>query len=443
MKSKLKSTLPWIAATVLIGGCNHHEHDDPAPAGTTPVADFDATVAREWFDLLTATIKSEGLNPPEASRRIAYAGVAFYEGLVRGMEGYSSLGGQLNELPALPAAPAGRMHWPAAANAAVAMVLTDLFALAQPATLASISDKEAELETEFLTDLGNDADALDRSIQHGQAVGATILAWIDGDDYAVNNDCAYTPPAGDGLWVPTGSGNALEPCWGSLRTFTLATADECDPLPHPTFSKVGGSDFANEAQEVYDAVNGLTFTQESIARFWADGGGTLTPPGHWVSITGQILAQLDSPLDVAAEAYARVGLAAGDAFISCWHVKFLYNLLRPVSYIQDPTGPINDPSWNPIFPTPPFPEYTSGHSTVSGACARVLTDLFGTVAFTDLTHVTTLGLVRSFASFEAAADEAAISRLFAGIHYRSAIDNGVEGGECIGQLILDNVQFRN
>ena len=156
-----------------------------------------------------------------------------------------------------------------------------------------------------------------------------------------------------------------------------------------------------------------------------------------------MLELTDSHLDVAAEAYAKVGLAVADAFISCWHVKYVYNLLRPVTYIQDPTGPINDPSWNPIFPTPPFPEYTSGHSTQSGAVAKVLTDLFGAIPFTDETHVTSLGLVRSFANFDAAADEAAISRLYGGIHYRAAIDDGLEQGRCIGQLILDNIQFRN
>ena len=246
MKSKLLLALPWLAALTLAGGCNHHEHDDPAPLGTTPVADFDATTAREWFDFLFQAIDTENLNPPEASRKIAYAGVAFYEGLVGGMAGYSSLGGQLNELPALPSAPAGRLHWPAVANAAVAMVLTDLFA-GMTTTLTNITAKEAALEAQFAVELGSDTATLDRSIQHGQAVGATILAWIDGDNYAVNNDCAYTPPTGDGLWVPTGSGNALEPCWGMLRTFVLATADECDPLGHPPFSKVLGSDFANEA----------------------------------------------------------------------------------------------------------------------------------------------------------------------------------------------------
>ncbi|HVS17824.1 MAG TPA: vanadium-dependent haloperoxidase, partial [Planctomycetota bacterium] len=153
-------------------------------------------------------------------------------------------------------------------------------------------------------------------------------------------------------------------------------------------------------------------------------------------------------LDLTAEAMARVGIAVADAFISCWDLKYFYNLERPITFIQSASG-LNDPTWNTApgigggnIPTPPFPEHTSGHSVQSGAAAEVLTDCLGTVAFDDDAH-SALGLpARSFSSFHEAADEAAISRLYGGIHYMPAIERGVEQGRCIGNVINTQVQFR-
>jgi hypothetical protein len=438
-------TIQAIFGGMLLLACGAACRDSSNGAGavSAPVSSFDATTAREWFDLLTTSIDIEGLNPPEASRCIGYAGVTLYEALVGGMAGSRSLGGQLNELPPLPAPPAGLMYWPAAANAAVAQVLAELFVSASAPTLQAIQDKEAELEAEFVAT--TDAATLDRSIQHGQAIAAAISDWIDGDGYVQWNDCAFTVPVGEGLWEPTPPGfvaNPLEPCWGNLRTFALLFAAECAPLSHPPFSSSAGSAFASEAQEVYDVGNSLTAEQQTIALFWADGAGSLTPPGHWISIAGQILAQEDIALDVAAEAYAKVGIAVADAFISCWEMKFHYNLLRPITYIQDPTGPIADGGWASFIGTPPFAEYTSGHSTQSGAAALVLTDLLGDVPFTDHTHDGAGLAARRFQTFDEAADEAAISRLYGGIHFRSAIERGLEQGRCIGRVILDHVRFR-
>jgi hypothetical protein len=146
---------------------------------------------------------------------------------------------------------------------------------------------------------------------------------------------------------------------------------------------------------------------------------------------------LEIPLDRAREAYAKLGIAVADAFVACWATKYEHNLLRPVTYIRK----VIDPSWSTLLPTPPFPEYTSGHSVQSGAAARVLTDLFGDVPFEDRTHEARGLPTRSSRSFQAAADEAAISRLYDGIHFRSAIARGLEQGACVGalasQLALD------
>jgi membrane-associated phospholipid phosphatase len=181
-------------------------------------------------------------------------------------------------------------------------------------------------------------------------------------------------------------------------------------------------------------VNALTTEQRAIALFWADDPGqTATPPGHSVSILGQVLRAQERSLADAAVAYVRLGVAVCDAFIACWRVKYIHNLIRPISYIRSHI----DPAWGDPLPvtTPPFPEYTSGHSVQSAAAAEVLAATFGEVTFTDHTHDGRGLAPRSFGSFAGFAQEAAISRLYGGIHYRSAIDRGLEQGRCIGAAV--------
>jgi membrane-associated phospholipid phosphatase len=189
-----------------------------------------------------------------------------------------------------------------------------------------------------------------------------------------------------------------------------------------------------------------TAEQQTIAKYWAEGAGaTGTPPGHWIAIVGQ-LARIDGlSLAAAAEAYARVGIAVTDAFIQCWYTKYLSNLQRPVTYIQDNI----DGTWLPYIVTPSFPTYTStsGHSTQSGAAAAVLTAMFGIKAFTDTTHadrhLMPLQEPRSFSSCDEAAQEAAASRLYGGIHFSFDNDDGLSAGQCTGRAITDRVHFRH
>jgi hypothetical protein len=193
--------------------------------------------------------------------------------------------------------------------------------------------------------------------------------------------------------------------------------------------------------EVKEVGDNLTDQQRETARFWVDTPGqTGAPSGHWVSIENQLVEQLGLNLGRASEMYALAGMAMGDAFISTWALKYEVLLLRPETYIHEYIRR----SWQPYIQTPPFPEYPSGHSVVSGAASEVLTTMFGVVAFTDRTHVIYKHepLVRSFTSFVAAADEAAISRLYGGIHYRVAIENGLRQGQCVAQQVLNNVQLR-
>lgn len=158
-----------------------------------------------------------------------------------------------------------------------------------------------------------------------------------------------------------------------------------------------------------------------------------TPPGHWISITLEIMARDGTDLAHSVDALARLGMGLNDAFIACWDAKLRYDLIRPVTYIRR----VIDPKWDTLLITPPFPEYPSGHSVQSGAAAEVLTAVFGgELAFDDATHVDDGIAARHFANFFAAADEAAISRLYGGIHFRAACERGLVQGKGVGAHVV-------
>jgi len=424
--SKSKSTWPAEAAlSTEPEAVELFTLERPAPTGR-----FGSEVPLAWFGLVNRLAASQRLTPPVASRILGYGGVTLYEAVVGGMPGYRSLTGQLNNIRYVPEAH-GKLHWPTVANNALGVVLKGLFEANSAAALSALDSLKEHFNDEFKAEISKEV--FFRSALHGKLVGLAILAQSRRDGYLKFRNCAFTPSVGPGLWVPTppAFAPALEPYWGELRPFVLRRGSACDPGPHPPYSEDPASAFYLENKEVYDTTNNLTQGQKDIALFWADGAGTLTPPGHSISILGQIIRDKNLKLDVAAEAYAKVGIAVADAFISCWNSKFRYNLLRPITYIRSEI----DPNWTPLIATPPFPEYTSGHSTQSGAAAQVLTDLFGNLAFTDHTHDARGFAPRSFSSFIEAADEAAISRLYGGIHYRAAIEKGLEQGKCIGSKV--------
>ena len=441
-----KKTLSGAALLGLLLLAPACSDSDSGGSGSKAASTQSSESAVEWLDLLYETLRVQTLSPVVASRVIAYCSVAAYEAVVPGMKDFRSLGGQLNGLDALPELPKGNHHWPAVLNAAMADVLIGILDAPNQTTLDAVAALETQQEADFLAD-NVSQETLDRSQERGAAVAAHILAWAMEDGYSTFNNCAYTPPTGAGLWEPTPpafAASPLQPCWGRLRTYALLYAAECSVLPPPAFSEDTGSAYYAEALEVYNTVNNLTQEQLDIALFWADNPGTTgTPAGHWVSIISQVLQQYPSfTLEDAVHAFARAGIAMGDSFISCWEMKYIYNYLRPITFIHSPTG-INDPAWTTVtgINTPPFPEYTSGHSTQSGAASYVLEDLWGEIPFDDDTH-SGVQPMRSFDSFTEAAEEAAISRLYGGIHYRVAIERGVDQGRCIGNTLLDEITFR-
>ena len=425
-----------LATMLLATGCSQ---DGELAAPIAPAADtYPADVATKWADMELRLIKNgTGFSPPVAARALGYAGVALYGAVQPGIAGSQSLAGQLTGLSALPRPEAGqRYNWAVAANAAQALMAQSLFGNATPAQRTSIDSLETALNASSRTGA-----EFDRSVQFGRAVAQAVFDWsrTDGghEGYLDNQPAGYVPPTGTGLWVPTtagAAGRAVQPMWGHNRLFVPANAAlPMPPLPY-AYSTQPGSPYYAQALEVYSVSRALTPEQRIIAAYWADAGQTITPPGHSINIASILLRTKPTTLALAAEAYARVGMAVADAFISCWKCKYEYNWQRPVTAIQA----MIDPNWQPDWATPPFPEFVSGHASQSGAAAQVLSDLFGAqTAFIDNTHQSRgpgFG-PRAFANFTAFANEAAMSRLYGGIHFRSGNEVGLAEGQKVGRNV--------
>jgi len=438
----MRSLIRRYAMLVLLAGCGSNALlSRDLNASTSPAA-----LAVDWMKLTVDLVRNERLFPPVAARIYAYTAIALYEGIVPGTPNHVSLGGQLNGLGALPAPLPLPHDWLTVANRALRVVVRGMFDVSFRADSTSVAVSRGFIDGVELNWIERRrpllaADVYDRSVAQGQAVGDAILAWAAGDGFAALHNAAYTPPTGPGFWAPSPPTYArvIEPRWGEMRTFAIPDGSFA-PVPPPTpYSEAPASPFFAENLEVYDFGNSLTPEQKVIAQFWSDDPAvTGTPAGHWVSIVSQLVLRDLLPIEIAAEAYARVGIAVADAFIACWWGKFEHNLIRPVNYIRDHI----DGDWLPLLGTPPFPEYPSGHSVQSGAAATALTGLFGPISFVDQTHVDRGFAPRTFFSFLDAAEEAAISRLYGGIHYRPAIELGVEQGMSIGDFINANIDFQ-
>ncbi|MCE2613251.1 vanadium-dependent haloperoxidase [Flavobacteriaceae bacterium D16] len=406
-------------------------------------------------DKVTDIMVHDIFSPPVASRIYAYPNIAAYEIMVLNNDGYNSLSGQLRELEPIPDPEAGKaINYPLAALIAHMDVSRRLIFTEEKITVFRDSLYgiwEAQNRKEF-----------NESREYGLAVAEHIAGWMDKDNYkqtrtmpkfSVNTD----DPS---RWQPTPPAymDGIEPHWNKIRPFVIDSAGQFKPTPPPPFSMEEGSDFYKEVKEVYDISNEITEKGDAseeieIAQFWdcnpyvsvtrghlMFATKKITPGAHWIGITKIASRKTNSSFDDSLYAYTKASIAMADAFISCWDEKYRSNLIRPETLINEH---FND-SWKPILQTPPFPEYTSGHSVVSGAAAIALTDIFGeNFAFDDDTELRYGLPVRSFSSFNEAADEAAISRMYGGIHYRTAVEIGVKQGRDLGQFVLQQLDMKN
>lgn len=398
----------------------------------------------DWNKKLTNIVVEDIFTPPVCSRIYVYANIAAYEVLATNSPTTKSFAGQLKELTPIPQPTAGmELYLPLASGVAFAKVGKNLV-YGQDKMEEALGTYLKEMES-----LGIPKTIFKNSIAYGEQVAAHILAWAGKDGYLERSALPqYILEEGAGKWKPTPPDYmpAIEPHWNTLRTFVIEKADQFPPLQPTPFDTQSNSQFYKETIEVYEAVNNLNEERLEIAKFWDCNPNVshtkghlmffdqkISPGGHWVSIAGIAIKQQQVDLLTSAQILALTTITLADAFISCWDEKYRSSLVRPETYINEHI----DPNWKPVLQTPPFPEYTSGHSVISSAAAVMLTNLMGeTVAFQDSTEVQWGLPVRHFDSFYDAANEAAISRLYGGIHYMPAIENGVAQGKVIGNYVV-------
>ncbi len=390
-------------------------------------------------------------SPPVASRIYAYSAVAAYEALRPGYPGYRSLAGQLNGLTPCPAPEASKEYcFPLASAAALAKVGRHLVFSEESMDLMKDS-----LLTEFER-MKIPREVFKRSVAYGEAVADHIIAWSKTDHYAETRSMPKfaIDAKNPARWVPTPPqhADALEPHWKLIRPWVLDSARQFKPIPHIPYSEDKNSDFYKAALEVYEVSKSIGDAERETALYWDCNPFEVTlaghlmialkkisPAGHWVNITAHACRKANTPIMQTAEIYALVSLALADAFISCWAEKYTSALLRPETYINRHI----DPDWRPFIESPPFPEHTSGHATISAAAATVLTQYFGdNFSFTDSTEVEFGMSARTFSSFYEASDQAAMSRLYGGIHYRIGNEGGRLNGRQIGKYVWDKIRLR-
>lgn len=398
---------------------------------------------------VTESIIHDIFAPPVSSRIYVYASLAAYEAAVPGYPKYRSMVGQLKGFSKVATPEAGKEYcYPLASTRAFLKV-------GQKLTFAQelYEDFEKKLWEEYKT-IGVPDDVYKRSIAFGDSVAASIIKYSGKDNYKQTRGFRYTVTNKEGTWVPTPPAyfDAAEPNWFKIRPLTLDTASQfAPPAPHP-YDMTKGSPYYNQVMEIYNTVKNLTQEQRNIANFWdcnpfkmnitghaMFATKKLSPGGHWMGITSQISRQAKSDYMQTAEAYLLTSMSVFDGFISCWDEKYRSQKVRPETVINAKV----DKDWLPVLQTPPFPEYTSGHSVISNAAAEALTSMFGdNVAFSDSTEIPYGLPVRKYTSFRQAAREASISRLYGGIHFRQALDVGNDQGGNVGKWIVSKIKTK-
>lgn len=472
---RARDLLRAAPALLLLAGCQRE------------VAAPDPQLVAQWMRSSLASVRSERLGPPVASRISAYASLALFEGYASdARSGLRSLAGQLNGLAELPKVPEGtRVDGAIVAAVAERAVIDSLFRDGLAST-RNTADSLAAAQVAARVAAGVSEEERAASETHGLALAAALLGWAAEDGFFASRALTWDPPKRRDQWENTAtldqyvpqtlSGQSdlvsadnpnvrfeadnasekavfanrpkeagpttlpsfnptkpTEPYWGTLRPFVIRDGDECAAPPPPTYSEKPGTPFYEMAKAFHDTVRALTPEQRNVALFWADNPvATGTPGFHWISVVNQMVARRGLSAPAAAELYTLTSLAIADAFIGCWKEKYRSMVVRPVAYVQR----VFDPSYRTVIPTPPFPEYTSGHSVQSAAAVQVLIAQLGdTIAFVDSSQVDVGQPARPFPSFTAARDEVAWSRVYAGVHYLPAVVDGVTQGNCIGDRV--------
>ncbi len=433
----------WIVLVVLVVGCTSNSGEYKAKVQNP---DFTHRTLKKITDLIVHDIFS----PPVASRIYAYVSIAGYEAIIPQDRKYISMAGQLTGFEAVPQPEAGQEYcYPLASVQAMMKV---------GKALVFSEDKMDEFYSKIMQefrDAGVPDEVFERSVSYGIAVADHVLAWSSKDNYKQSRSFPkYSIQSDPATWKPTPPAymDAVEPHWNKIRPFAIDSATQFVPARPTPFSIDKKSQFYKEALDVAEMGKNLSEEQTNIAAFWdcnpfvmnvkghvMFATKKISPGGHWMNITRVACKQSNLDMLQTAEAYVRVSVSLIDGFISCWDEKYRSKLIRPESYINQ----YIDENWVPLLQTPPFPEYTSGHSVISSSAAIALSGLFGEAfAFTDSTEMEYGMTARSFTSFKQASEEAAVSRMYGGIHYKPACENGKIQGTAIGNFIQQKIRTR-
>ena len=401
---------------------------------------------------LTDVIVHDIFSPPVASRIYVYPSIAAYETIINQHPEYQTLAGQLTDLESVPQPNKGQEYCYPLASVHAFLTVGKALIFSEE----MIDTFEQNLHAEFEA-LQMPKAVYKRSLEYGEEVAQHILKWADKDNYKQTRTFPkYSITEDPSMWQPTPPDymDGIEPHWREIRPFVLDSAQQFPPPPPTDFSTDKDSKFFEETMEVYTVLQAEDKEDRlAIAEFWdcnpyvshhtghvMYATKKITPGGHWVGIAEIATQKAGADFMKTVEAFTLTTIALADGFISCWDEKYRSNLVRPETYINR----YIDEKWVPALQTPPFPEHTSGHSVISRSAAVALTSIFGDdFAFDDDTEVEYGLPMRSFNSFYHASDEAAVSRLYGGIHYRPAIDYGVDQGEKVGEFIVGKLKMRS
>lgn len=438
-KSSLNALSLYSISLVCMVGCVSKQ-----PIELTS-SDFQSSV-----DHITDIMVHDIFSPPVASRIYAYPNIAAYEILAQNDSNMRSLTQAIEHLKPIPVAQDTTLNYPLAA----------LIAHIDVSKALVFSEERVAQYRDSLYQLWSKKNkaAFNKAKTYGLSVAAHIKSWMNTDQYNQTRTMPkFTVITEDpSRWQPTPPAymDGIEPHWNKIRPFVMDSASQFKPVPPPSFSMEKSSAFYKELMEVYQTsqrIEAMGDASEEIkmAQFWdcnpyvsvtrghlMFATKKITPGAHWIGITKIACNQASLDFNETVGAYTHTSMAIFDAFISCWDEKYRSNLIRPETLINQ----YIDENWKPVLQTPPFPEYSSGHSVVSGAASTVLTEIFGDdFSFDDDTEVPYGLPIRSFESFNQAAQEAAISRMYGGIHYRAAIDIGLQQGINVGQTMIETL----
>lgn len=419
----------------------------PALAHEKPAIDDVKNLVDNIFNLSDVMLHDVA-NPPVASRFYAYALLGAYGVTLAGNDNPQDITLHFKEKPGIKL-PELFPHFSRTFCAMYTML--EIGKRMMPSGYRLEEDQEALIKQYRKFYKWSD-EALTLNKAFSLQVANQVLDYVSNDGYTnLSTFTRYTPSNKEGGWYPTPPAYMapVEPNWNTIRTFFLDSASQFTPAPPVPFSAEKDSKFFEIAREVYDITGRLTPEQKEIAAFWdcnpfalkysghlEIGLKKLSPGAHWMNITGIVCQQSKVSFEKAVFAHTLVALTLHDAFVSCWDEKYRSDRIRPETAINK----MIDKDWRPLLQTPPFPEYTSGHSVISSASAEVLTFLFGDNYHYIDTSEEYFGLKpRNFNSFREACNEAAISRLYGGIHYMDAINDGQKQGMLIGQFIIRTI----